>query len=172
MRAVRDEDVDRPQVHNGDVQPSGTNSPIRFSVRCRPLGGVAARSARAPCVFRVFPACQPIEVATARGSHPFPSRTGQLSPAAPMVLPQGGRVGRRRFFPRGFPSRRQRLREGNPLVFVALVVLVVLVVLACGRGRTAPPGSCGGGDERGKAGGGTPSAFPLPVFSGWMRLIR
>ena len=48
MRAVRDEDVDRPQVHNGDVQPSGTNSPVRFSVRCRPLGGVAARSARAP----------------------------------------------------------------------------------------------------------------------------
>ena len=49
MRAVRDEDVDRPQVHNGDVQPSGTNGPVRFSVRCRPLGGVAARSARAPC---------------------------------------------------------------------------------------------------------------------------
>jgi hypothetical protein len=37
-------------------------------------------------------------VAIARGSHPFPSRTRQLSPAARMVLPgrPGGRVRRRR----------------------------------------------------------------------------
>ena len=134
MRAVRDEDVDRPQVHNGDVQPSGTNRPRRFS------GRVAARvwrAGRASCGRKKsFRLANRIQVATARGSHPFPSRTGQLSPAAPMVLPQGGRVGRRRFFPRGFPSRRQRLREGNPLVFVALVALVVLVVLACLRART------------------------------------
>ena len=32
----------------------------------------------------------------AAGYHPFPFRTGPLSPPAPMVLPQGGRVGRRR----------------------------------------------------------------------------
>ena len=29
------------------------------------------------------------------GAHPFPFRTGKLSPSAPMVLPLGGRVGRR-----------------------------------------------------------------------------
>src|SRR5580700_9890241 len=36
-------------------------------------------------------------VIVAQGSHPFPSRTRKLSPAAPMVLPArvGGRVGRR-----------------------------------------------------------------------------
>src|SRR3979411_1756814 len=37
-------------------------------------------------------------VAMAEGKHPFPFRTRQLSPPAPMVLPRqrGGRVGRRR----------------------------------------------------------------------------
>ncbi len=37
-----------------------------------------------------------LTVAMAAGFHPFPFRTGSLSPPAPMVLPQGGRVGRRR----------------------------------------------------------------------------
>ena len=40
----------------------------------------------------------PIEdpmVAIARGTHLLPFRTEKLSPLAPMVLPQGGRVGRR-----------------------------------------------------------------------------
>ena len=42
--------------------------------------------------FRNFP------VTLAEGSHPFPSRTRQLSPPAPMVLhwQRCGRVGRRR----------------------------------------------------------------------------
>ena len=35
---------------------------------------------------------------TAKGSHPFPFRTRKLSPSAPMVLPHGGRVGRRQTF--------------------------------------------------------------------------
>src|SRR4051812_13298781 len=37
---------------------------------------------------------------SAQGPHPFPFRTRQLSPAAPMVLPLrgGGRVGRRQPF--------------------------------------------------------------------------
>ena len=34
-------------------------------------------------------------VTIARGTHLFPFRTEPLSPAAPMVLPLGGRVGRR-----------------------------------------------------------------------------
>ena len=40
-------------------------------------------------------ACHRFLVATARGPHLFPFRTEPLSPAAPMVLPYGGRVGRR-----------------------------------------------------------------------------
>ena len=34
----------------------------------------------------------------AEGIHPFPFRTRKLSPPAPMVLPFGGRVGRRQVF--------------------------------------------------------------------------
>ena len=82
-----------------------------------------------------------------------------------MVLPQGGRVGRRRFFPRGFPSRRQRLREGNPLVFVALVVLVVLVVLACGRAPPRPGLAAAGMKEERQ---GAERPLPFLVFSGWL----
>ena len=37
-------------------------------------------------------------VTLAKGSHPFPYRTRKLSPSAPMVLPFGGRVGRRQAF--------------------------------------------------------------------------
>ena len=37
-------------------------------------------------------------VIVAEGFHPFPSRTRKLSPHAPMVLPTGGRVGRRQAF--------------------------------------------------------------------------
>ena len=36
------------------------------------------------------------KVSIALGFHLFPSRTEKLSPLAPMVLPKGGRVGRRR----------------------------------------------------------------------------
>ena len=38
------------------------------------------------------------KVAIARGFHLFPFRTEKLSPSALMVLPVGGRVGRRPFF--------------------------------------------------------------------------
>jgi hypothetical protein len=51
---------------------------------------------------------QRLLVAIARGKHPFPSRTRQLRPAAPRVLPliRGGRVGRRqRIFARSAPVR-------------------------------------------------------------------
>ena len=37
-------------------------------------------------------------VIVAEGFHPFPFRTRKLSPPAPMVLPIGGRVGRRQAF--------------------------------------------------------------------------
>ena len=37
-------------------------------------------------------------VTIAEGTHPFPFRTRKLSPPAPMVLPNGGRVGRRQAF--------------------------------------------------------------------------
>src|SRR3954453_16217877 len=48
---------------------------------------------------------------SAQGPHPFPFRTGQLSPAAPMVLPLrgGGRVGRRQPF---LWKPRQALLDG------------------------------------------------------------
>jgi hypothetical protein len=50
--------------------------------------------------------------AIAVGSHPFPSRTRQLSPPAPMVVgPQGpSRVGRRQNIRHEQPADRQRSR--------------------------------------------------------------
>ena len=64
-----------------------------LELRARPLsrttchGHVPAHRRRATKILRA---------AMARGKYPFPSRTGQSRPAAPMVLgPQPGRVGRR-----------------------------------------------------------------------------
>src|SRR3954453_6789714 len=59
---------------------------------------------------------------SAQGPHPFPFRTRQLSPAAPMVLPLrgGGRVGRRQPFLR---KPRQALLDG---AFVLLLYLASL----------------------------------------------
>ena len=45
-----------------------------------------------------------IQVAIVPGFHLFPSRTEKLSPAAPMVLRNSGRVGSRRFFQVWVPS--------------------------------------------------------------------
>ena len=52
------------------------------------------------CGFRPLRLPQSFSVTIAVGSHPFPSRTRQLSPPAPMVLrwKRLGRVGRRRIF--------------------------------------------------------------------------
>ena len=47
-----------------------------------------------------------IKVAIVSGFHLFPFRTEKLSPSAPMVLRNSGRVGSRRF------SRRVRGQEG------------------------------------------------------------
>ena len=44
------------------------------------------------------------------GAHPFPFRTGKLSPPAPMVLPKGGRVGRRL-------PRRALHKRGGPFFY-------------------------------------------------------
>ena len=54
-------------------------------------------SARTPpyTILLRLSACHRFLVAIARGPHLFPFRTEPLSPAAPMVLPYGGRVGRR-----------------------------------------------------------------------------
>ena len=60
------------------------------------------RSAIAALYFGVFGFFDNfIPVTMAEGPHPFPFRTRQLSPPAPMVLPGqlGGRVGRCRDFP-------------------------------------------------------------------------
>src|SRR5690242_7928681 len=57
---------------------------------------------------------------SAQGPHPFPFRTRQLSPAAPMVLPlrDGGRVGRRQPLPSSptLPERRARCFGGHRLL--------------------------------------------------------
>ena len=99
------------------IQPTGTNRPRAWrstrscslwnaqGLRKRSLrrglpvqsGGRASPSARFP-------------VAMAAGKHPFPFRTRQLSPPAPMVLGgrPPGRVGRRRDFSREPPRASAR----------------------------------------------------------------
>ena len=55
---------------------------------------------RAVCLVRVccfLSSCIVIKAVIAPGFHLFPFRTEQLSPCAPMVLRDSGRVGRRRF---------------------------------------------------------------------------
>src|SRR5262245_60430421 len=85
------------------------------------LVGAPRACRRGPCVqfsrserawFRHF------SVVIARGPHLFPFRTEQLSPPAPMVLgPRGpGRVGRRRSYIEGPPSRRPFVVLGAVLV--------------------------------------------------------
>ena len=108
-RAVGDDHVDRPEVR----RPRGQSRPVLMARaasraaagRNRPRG----RRARPPfpCVARhhqhqrVRAHRPPFRAATAAGLHLFPSRTEQLSPPAPMVLPAtGGRVGRRHPAPR------------------------------------------------------------------------
>ena len=93
-------------------------------------------------------------VIVAEGSHPFPSRTRKLSPHAPMVLPFGGRVGRRQAFflyPEGFakpesltrssPSRLSRRRAGQART-VSRVVSTLLRVLRT-RGTRRVRCACG-----------------------------
>ena len=66
-----------------------------------PAGGRAARPSPLPGGLRPRPCRAFGMAATAAGLHLFPSRTEQLSPPAPMVLPAtGGRVGRRHPAPR------------------------------------------------------------------------
>ena len=62
-------------------------------------------------VSRLHRRLQRVWVTIARGSHPFPSRTRQLSPSAPMVLHwrQCGRVGRRPINLQKGPAKRSGL---------------------------------------------------------------
>ena len=89
MRAVRDDDVDRAQVHRRRRHSRALLIARPFFSPGFGLRAVGCLSSRA-CFFV-------IQAATAAGSHLFPSRTEQLSPRAPMVLRHSGRVGRRRF---------------------------------------------------------------------------
>ena len=57
--------------------------------------------------------CHRFLVAIARGPHLFPFRTEPLSPAAPMVLPLGGRVGRCQV-----PVEPRRFRASGLSLFV------------------------------------------------------
>jgi hypothetical protein len=89
-RPVEDDDVDRLQVDARQrVQLSSTNGScgLTFPAPRGALYYAIVRSTGAPS-----PATR------AKGPHPFPFRTRQLSPSAPMVLHGGlcGRVGRRR----------------------------------------------------------------------------
>ena len=89
MRAVRDDDVDRAQVHRRRRHSRALLIARPFFSPGFGLRAVGCLSSRA-CFFV-------IQAATAAGFHLFPSRTEQLSPRAPMVLRHSGRVGRRRF---------------------------------------------------------------------------
>ena len=65
-------------------------------------------------MFCFFRHVHPIKVTTAAGFHLFPFRTEQLSPPAPMVLRNSGRVGRRRLRePRRFLKGRLLRNSGR-----------------------------------------------------------
>jgi hypothetical protein len=134
------------------IQPTGTNRPrawrpTRARARFGTLrgcgnaasrvalpvntGGRARRSARFP-------------VAMAAGKHPFPFRTRQLSPPAPMVLGgrPPGRVGRRRDFSRNplrASARGGFVRSGHPITEDPRI--------GCDTAAYAAP--AGGSDRRG-----------------------
>ena len=117
VRAVGDDHVDRPEVERrrrrgrpvlmarglpaGRGAGAGGAPPPRAGPARSPSPPSLPPS---PCLAAVRPRpCRAIGMAaTAAGPHLFPSRTEQLSPPAPMVLPaMGGRVGRRHPAPRG-----------------------------------------------------------------------
>ena len=84
MRAVGDDDVDRPQVGAWrHVEPSGTNGPSASAARAY------ARRVGRPCV-RLHPSIRSAPPRDERrqgaGAHLFPFRTEKLSPAAAMIL--------------------------------------------------------------------------------------
>ena len=123
VRAVGDDHVDRPEVERRRRRgrpvlmarglPAGRGAGAWGAAAARgagpgPAGGRAARPppasphpSRLPGGLRPRPCRAFGMAATAAGLHLFPSRTEQLSPPAPMVLPAtGGRVGRRHPAPR------------------------------------------------------------------------
>ena len=108
LRAVADDDVDRPQVGAlRDVEPSGTNGPKargRAGVGSPPALEPDIRKGKDAIVERVCNVRQTSQGRRARfsllpgsaardtsggygaGAHLFPSRTEKLSPAAAMIL--------------------------------------------------------------------------------------
>lgn len=83
-------------------QPSITNCPVLFSLFSL-FGGIYTFSLRRPSEWFGFFSFFSrhvfiIQAVIASGFHLFPFRTEKLSPFAPMVLRNSGRVGRRRFF--------------------------------------------------------------------------
>ena len=109
QRAAVDDRVDRPQVEaQRCVEPSGTNCPRACAAP--PCGARAhpppRRAARGPVcgTYRdgllrrlSFPLLgrRLTRGGYCAGAHLFPFRTEKLSPAAPMILHQCGKVGRR-----------------------------------------------------------------------------
>ena len=84
-------------------QPSITNCPVLFSLFSLFGGHIYVQFAPTPSEwFGLFPFFSRhvfiIQAVIASGFHLFPFRTEKLSPFAPMVLRNSGRVGRRRFF--------------------------------------------------------------------------
>ena len=81
---------------------------------------------RVPSHGQLIESHQDSMVAIARGIHLLPFRTEKLSPFAPMVLPQGGRVGRCLFL---------KLRPASFLVglfyFPKLIGQHVLLIFSC-----------------------------------------
>ena len=75
-------------------------------------------------MFCFFRHVHPIKVTTAAGFHLFPFRTEQLSPPAPMVLRNSGRVGRRRLRE---PRRFLKGRSAGLLFVYASVAFFVYV---------------------------------------------
>ena len=69
-----------------------------FPLVCFVGFGLCGYGFQGACLLFSSSCCYVIKAVIAPGFHLFPFRTEQLSPCAPMVLRDSGRVGRRRFF--------------------------------------------------------------------------
>ena len=99
LRAVGDDDVDRPQVRAWrHVEPSGTNGPRASALLCAAAVVSAFTPSREGRPRDEWRQCA--------GAHLFPFRTEKLSPAAAMILRES--VGKQ---PAAHPQRKPSQRE-------------------------------------------------------------
>ena len=123
LRAVGDDDVDRPQVRAWrHVEPSGTNGPRASALLCAAAVVSAFTPSREGRPRDEWRQCA--------GAHLFPFRTEKLSPAAAMILRES--VGKQ---PAAHPQRKPSQREpGGFPVFRERPILTGLPSLSTGFG--------------------------------------